>query len=196
MKKTLLALISVVVLVPLPLASPADATSADARTSTRAASYAVTVKDDRMPGPARGYDVTKVTMYSASDYEPAVVTIDFATEQSTTGEGMSVWFNLDADNKPEAVLHAGAGSEYLVRKTSDWDDFDGKIITGRRCFVPDLSGSHATVSFTPYCFGKPTTMAVSVSGNASSADDYAQDFAPGEHRWSKRIQAWDKRHQR
>ncbi len=184
----MVAALSLTTMASLGILAPASAHSARA-TQARASAYTTTMKDGPNPGlGSPGSDVRRVRVYSATDYEPAVVSVRFAAEQRAGYDGISVWFNLDRDKRPEAVLHALAYSEYSINKTNSWTK-TGKDILDKNCFQPDLSGDTATVEFTPNCFGQTKTMAISVSGDSYDGRDYA----PSRFKWSKRIRAWDHR---
>lgn len=144
----------------------------------------VTIRDG---GDAKGqYDIRTVGFYSASEAEPASVSVTMK-KAPKPGSVVFVWLNLDKDKKPDVLFVGMTGSHYSVQAVDGWRK-PGKDIFDRGCGKMSVFEKTVEVSFTPNCLGKAKRMQVSVA-TATSKEKF-KDFAPKKFKWSKKIRAW------
>ena len=97
-----------------------------------------TVKDAIDPDTA--YDITQVTLRSASKAtRPAVVLIKHGRPVKF-GDAVDIWFDLDGDKVPDIHLSGDAFSEFTVHRTKSFTK-DGKDISKKDC-RPARDGRH------------------------------------------------------
>lgn len=178
MKRSILAALAVAALVSggLLTAAPAQALPPTTRV----------VKDASEADKA--YDITQVTLRSASKpSRPAVVLIKHA-RKVTAGDTMDIWFDLDKDKVPDLHVWGAAFSEYTVHLTSSFTK-DGKDISKKDCARLSMSGTTSKVRLFPECVGSPLSFAVSVRSSVDAMPDSTDDWAPGTQRFTKRVLA-------
>ena len=148
----------------------------------------VVVKDGEQSG--EGYDVKRVVLRSAAEEgRRASARIVFA-ETPDSGDAFLVWFDLDKDAKPDALLSAYAESEWWVARSKSWKK-TGKGLTRSGCFALKNVDQGFVVRFDPHCLAHPKKVRVSVEGFGYDGDGVVdEDFAPGERGWSEPVRSY------
>jgi len=162
------------VLLTLLAAAPAQALPPTSRT----------IKDAVEPGKA--YDITEVTLRSASKTtRPAVVLIKHGRNVAT-GDAIDVWFDFDGDKVPDIHVSGSAFSEFTVHKAKSFTK-DGKDISTKDCARLAMAGSVSKVRLFPTCVGSPIGFAVSVKSSVDGQPASTDDWAPATQKFTKRV---------
>jgi len=165
-----------VVLLVLLASAPAQALPPTSRT----------VKDATEPGKA--YDITSVTLRSASRANrPAVVLVKHA-RLVKVGDVVDVWFDLTGDRAPDLHVSGNAFSEFTVHLTSSFTK-DGKDISNKDCARLAMAGLVSKVRLYPACVGSPVSFAVAVKSSTDGSPKSSDDWAPAFRKFTKKVLA-------
>jgi hypothetical protein len=138
------------------------------------------------------YDIVQVTARAAArPGRPAVVVVRY-DRPVEIGDVLDVWFDLDNDQVPDLHLSGVSFSEYAVHRTSSFTR-DGRDLTEADCVRLSMAGSRSKIRLYPECLEDPYGFAVSVrssheDGDADT-DEAADDWAPREQRFTRRVLA-------
>lgn len=135
-----------------------------------------------------GYDVKRVRLASAVEGEKrAVVRVRFADTHEVGLDGVDVWFDIDRDKRPDAVLTAYPDSEYYLSEVDGWRD-EGDEITDEGCVRARNRDDQFVIRFNPHCLATPKAFRVAVMGFRYDEEGYvARDWAPARRTLSKRV---------
>ena len=132
------------------------------------------------------YDITQVTLRSASKADrPAVVVIKHGRAVKF-GDAVDIWFDLDGDKVPDIHVSGDAFSEFTVHKSKSFTK-DGRDISRRDCARLSMAGTTSKVRLFPTCVGSPLTFAVAVKSSVDARPARTDDWAPAFHRFTKKV---------
>jgi hypothetical protein len=184
--RTLAATLATATLITGVPAQAAPSTARPTAISTTVSSDLVTYRDGVQDG--GGHDIVRVALRSApANTTEASVTLTF-DEAPAAGDGQVIWFNLDADPRPEAVLTAYAYSEWQVARANGWNA-EGININHKGCFTYRAKSKNVKVTFNPDCFAPASHVSVSAAGFHSDSKGSTLDYAPGKKKWTAQVDA-------
>ena len=136
--------------------------------------------------PGKAYDIVKVVLKSQKTSTTNAKVVVKHGRVVEVGDSIDLWFNLDADAKPDVHLVGDSFSEYTVFQTTAFDD-DGKDITKRDCMDLKMTGAKSIVLFDPKCLKAGPKFAVSVKSSRFDKPAGKADYVPAAKKFTKKV---------
>lgn len=149
----------------------------------------VTVDDGVESG--AGWDLRRVEVGSAVRGGRDGVVRLVTARQPRVGQAYSVWFDLDRDARPDAVLTAYVDSEWSVRRARSWSR-SGASLDRSGCFDLDGVRRGYRILVDPHCLARPRSFRVAAAGfrhDLRTGEVERRDWAPAPRTWGPRVRS-------